>query len=171
MTAEKKKENNIADYIIHMYRTERLLRSYEFDINLIEEHVIKHFPLSEEEKNDQRKWFVELIDRMEQESIKKEGHLNELKNEIESLQKLHASLLDNDKKYSEAYAKAKFFVDEAKQNSNGKLEGDIETCFEMTFTYFIKRLETDLKDKVAAYIVDCIGDVLSLLVFHYNKTK
>ncbi|MDQ3394991.1 MAG: DUF4924 family protein, partial [Bacteroidota bacterium] len=59
LLADKKKQKNISEYIIFLYQTEDLIRVYNFDIGLIENHVIKYFPVSGEEKKKNLDWYQE----------------------------------------------------------------------------------------------------------------
>ncbi len=59
--AQKKRFENISEYIIHLYKTEDLIRAYEMDIDQINKYVVSHLPLSTDEKEETRKWYVNLI--------------------------------------------------------------------------------------------------------------
>ena len=44
LLADKKKKENISEYIIYMYQTELLIRNFEFDIDKIKVHVFGNIP-------------------------------------------------------------------------------------------------------------------------------
>ena len=73
--AQKKRLENISEYIIHLYKTEDLIRAYEMDIDQINKSVVSHLPISTDEKEEKRKCYVNLITAMEEEKIVQSGHL------------------------------------------------------------------------------------------------
>ena len=48
--AEKKKSQNIGEYLIYMYQMEDLIRSFQGNMDEIRQYVISHYPVADEEK-------------------------------------------------------------------------------------------------------------------------
>ena len=55
--ADKKKQNNIAEYIIYMYQTEDLIRAFDCDMEQIRAYVLKHIPQAAEDKEALLNWY------------------------------------------------------------------------------------------------------------------
>ncbi|RZS96632.1 DUF4924 family protein [Cecembia calidifontis] len=105
--AEKKRRQNIAEYIIYMYQMEDLLRAYQFNMEDISKYVVSHYPVSTQEKEETFSWFRNLAEAMLAEKLEKGGHLKETQCLVENLAKLHWELLKKDKTYFEIYRQAK----------------------------------------------------------------
>ena len=61
LLADKKKGENISEYIIYMYQTEMLIRNFDFDIDRIKIHIFENIPsekMSDEEKEKNLNWYV-----------------------------------------------------------------------------------------------------------------
>ncbi len=43
LIAEQKRKENIAEFILYIWQLEDILRAYNFDIETINEHIIKRF--------------------------------------------------------------------------------------------------------------------------------
>ena len=122
--AEKKKSQNIGEYLVYMYQMEDLIRSYQGNMEEIQQYVVSHYPVSEAEKAEITRWFEGLLGKMTKQGIMEKGHLKELKDLVDHLAKLHWSLLKSDKTYFETYAKAKRFILEAILAANGENPGN-----------------------------------------------
>ena len=76
LLADKKKKENISEYIIYMYQTELLIRNFEFDIDKIKVHVFGNIPdrkMSPETKEEVFSWHRQVIADMQSEKLEKEG--------------------------------------------------------------------------------------------------
>ena len=74
LLAEKKKQENISEYIIYMYQTELLIRNFEFDIEKIKVHVFGNIAdekMSPEKKEKNLAWYAQVINDMKSESLEK----------------------------------------------------------------------------------------------------
>ena len=45
--AERKKSQNIGEYLVYMYQMEDLIRSYQGNMEEIGQYVVSHYPVSE----------------------------------------------------------------------------------------------------------------------------
>ena len=48
--AERKKSQNIGEYLVYMYQMEDLIRSYQGNMEEIKQYVISHYPVTEEKR-------------------------------------------------------------------------------------------------------------------------
>jgi hypothetical protein len=168
--AEKKKSQNIGEYLVYMYQMEDLIRSYQGNMDEIRQYVVSHYPVSEEEKTEITRWFEELRDKMLQQVIMETGHLNELRNLVDQLAQLHWKLLKTDKTYFETYTKAKPFILEAILAANGDNPGnEIQICINGIYGLLLCRLLGKKVEEQKIKAAEAFGGVLSLLNFHYQQ--
>ena len=71
--ADRKKTQNIGEYLIYMYQMEDLIRSYQGNLEEIYTYVISHYPVAEEEKQEIKAWFGELAAQMQIEGLLEKG--------------------------------------------------------------------------------------------------
>lgn len=105
--ADRKRKQNIAEYIIYMYQMEDLIRAYQFNLEDIRKYVVSHYPISAGEKEETLSWFQNLTEEMITDQLERRGHLRETQSFVEDLAKLHWELLKKDKFYFEIYQQAK----------------------------------------------------------------
>ena len=167
--AEKKRENNIAEYIIHMYQTEDLIRAYEFDLDQIKARIVENIPGDEEEKKDLAKWYEDLITKMKKEGLEKSGHLSELKEIVAELSSIHKELQSIDNNFEEVHNKSKAHIEKSKVFSQGQIEDEVQICLNGVYGLLLLRMEgktiaPDLMESINAF-----GDILSYLSFKYKQ--
>jgi hypothetical protein len=168
--AEKKKSQNIGEYLIYMYQMEDLIRSYQGNMEEIRQYVISHYPVSEEEKAEVTAWFEGLLKQMKNQEIMEKGHLKELRDLVENLATLHWNLLKTDKTYFETFSKAKPYILEAVLNSNGENPGnEIQICINGIYGLLLCRLMGKKVEDQQIKATEAFGEVLSLLNFNYQQ--
>ncbi len=101
--AAKRRSENISEYILFLYQMEDLVRAFNFDMKEMEEYVVQHFPVGEEEKEEQRQWFTDLIGQMKAEKIEASGHLESTQAEVDKVFELHMKLLVEDAEYQKLF--------------------------------------------------------------------
>lgn len=162
--ADKKKQNNIAEYVLYMYQMEDLIRSYEFNIPDIEQYVVSHYPISDEEKIEIKGWFAELGEKMKVESIQKNGHLSDVQKIVDDLAKLHWTLLKEDKDYYLIYNLAKPYIIDFIASSEGKSPGhEIQICFNGLYGLLLCRLTGKTVSEELESAATSFGQVLGYL--------
>lgn len=168
--AEKKKSQNIGEYLIYMYQMEDLIRSYQGNIEEIQQYVIAHYPVSEQEKSEIAHWFEGIISKMKAQQILEKGHLKELKDLVDNLANLHWKLLKSDPAYFETYSKAKPFILEAILAANGENPGnEIQICLNGVYGLLLCRLLGKKVEDSQLLAAEVFGEVLSLLNFNYQQ--
>ena len=95
MIADDLRKSNIAEYLLHMWQMESLVRAYNRDIDRIDADIISKMP--EQERAAARDWFENIIKMMELENVRDSGHLQINKNVIIRLADLHQELLKSPK--------------------------------------------------------------------------
>lgn len=167
--AEKKKRNNISEYIIHMYQTEDLIRVYGFDLEKVKEYVIKHIPVEGDEKTELEKWYEDIAKKMKAEDIEETGHLKEVQQKVKELEQLKEELLNSSKEFKEVYDKTKPHIEKSLEYANGKVTSDVQSCLNGVYGLLLlrmngKKVHPDLMESINAF-----GDVLSYLSYKYKQ--
>ena len=166
---EEKKQQNICEYIIHMYQTEDLLRVYEMDIDKIETHVIHHLPVEAEEKIEFRNWYLSIKEEMEKEDVVYHGHLSRVQAHVDELTMLHHQLLEQDKNYITVYKEAEPFINHHIQLSEGKIDNPIQVCLNGVYGLLLLRLNGKQVEEDLMKRLDHFGNVLSYLSMKYKQ--
>jgi hypothetical protein len=171
LIAEKKKEKNIAEYIIYIWQTEDLIRAYNFDIHSIENSIVQFLPIEENEKSETISWYNEIIDRMKTEGLEKKGHLKLTKDILSELEHIHHSLLEiiKDTEYHKIYDKAKENIRLFQILAKDYNFSEVEVCMNGLYGLLLLRIEnkqipTDLIDTIENF-----GEMMSYLAFKYRE--
>ena len=168
LLVEKKKKENISEYIIFMYQTEDLIRAYDFELKEIYDYVINHFPLEDEGKNRIKAWYRKISNQMKKQGIQKKGHLKEVKDLINELSTLNLELLKSDQSYRRIFDQAKLHIFK-KAGSNGKRFLPIQVCLDGIYGRILNRLKGKPVDQETNQGVAAFSDVVSYLSFKYQK--
>lgn len=167
--AESKRQNNIAEYIIHMYQTEDLIRAYEFDLAAIKERIVAHIPEDDEEKQLLADWYSDIIIKMKEEGIEKSGHLSEVQQIVLELSDIHEELQSTDNNFEKVYSNSKSHIDRSLAIAKGQIINEVQICLNGVYGLLIlrmegKRIADDLMESINAF-----GDILSYLSFKYKQ--
>lgn len=140
--AKKKKEENIAEYVIYMWQVEDLIRASNFDIDVLKENIIDEYDVDDETRKEIYRWYEGLIRQMKDENIREEGHLQFIKNQIEDLYDFHHYLLkdNSEKTYFEIFNLARPNIDAFREKTKNKNANEVELAFEALYSKLLMRL-------------------------------
>ena len=167
--AEAKKNENISEYIVHMFKTEDLLRTFEFDLNKITNQVILNVPASDNEKKELILWYAKHIEAMQSQKIIAFGHLKEVNDLIEELFNLHKEFLLNEPTYKEIALKSEPFILSQTQESKNTITNPIRVCLNAIYGLLILKLEGKVVDAKQQDMLESFGDLLSFLSYKYKE--
>jgi hypothetical protein len=168
--ADRKKSQNIGEYLVYMYQMEDLIRSYQGNMDEIRQYVVSHYPVSDAEKTEITAWLESILEKMKSENTLFQGHLKELRDLVDALATLHWRLLKTDKTYFETYAKAKPFILDAIVEANGVDPGnEIQICLNGIYGLLLNRLLGGAVEDKRLAAAETFGEVLGLLNFHYQQ--
>lgn len=168
--AEKKKKENIVEYILYMYRMEDLLRAYQFNMEDINQYVLSHSRVSAEERAASSQWFYELANQMKGLGIEKEGHLPFLQRQVDDMANIHWQLIKTDPGYFEVYKKTKPFLLELIMAAGDKDPGhEVQIFLNCLYGLLLSRLNgrkiaPELLEAAAAF-----GEALGFLAAAYQE--
>lgn len=167
--AERKKQNNIAEYIIHLYQTEDLIRAFECDIEKVREYVIKHIPQDNSSKEEISDWYEEILTKMKKQDILQQGHLNEVNDLVNQLDLLKGQLLEGDEDFKKKYREAKPHIDEMIKLSKGTIESEVQICLNGIYGLLLAKINGREVPEEIQPALDHFGNVLSYLSYKYNQ--
>ncbi len=168
--ADRKKSQNIGEYLVYMYQMEDLIRSYQGNMGEIRQYVISHYPVSEGEKSEITAWFEGILQKMKSQEILEKGHLKELNDLVDNLANLHWKLLKTDSAYFDSYSKAKPFILDAIVEAKGENPGnEIQICLNGVYGLLLNRLLGGKVEDRRIKAAEAFGEVLSLLNFNYQQ--
>lgn len=168
--AQKKRKENICEYLLYMWQVEDLIRAYHFDMEQIRTYVISRYQQSEEVKEQISIWYEELIDMMRSEGVMDSGHIQLNKNVIISLTDLHLRLLRSPKEmiYGAAYYKTLPYIVQLRSKSGGAEIPEIETCFTALYGYLVLRMQGKEVSSETMIAIKQISVFLAMLAEKYR---
>lgn len=168
--AQKKKQENIAEYILYLWQVEDLIRAYNLNKEEISKNVVERFEQPENIKKEIRDWYAGLIDLLKEEGKEKSGHLQFVLNTINELNDLHLFLLKSPDHldYIDAYNQAKLGITELMNKSQGSVDNEIEACFNGLYGLLMLRLQQKTISPETISAISAVSKLIALLARKYK---
>lgn len=141
--ASKLKKENICEYLLYMWQVEDLIRAFGLDIDLINERIIKPYPVEEDDRKSLYGWYESLIEMMRLENVQNEGHLQLNKNIIIELNEFHQLLLRSGKEpgYNAKFYHVLPFLAQLRSQQPHTQITDMELCFNLQYAIMLLRMK------------------------------
>lgn len=172
--ADKKRKQNVTEYILYFFQMEDIIRAYAFNMDDLETYVVSHYPIPEAEKKETLEWLAGLAEAMKVNGIEKHGHLPEIQQTVDELASLHWELLKTDNQYFEIYRKAKSYVVQSILDVGDRNPGhEIQICLHSIYGQLLSRLHGREIPPAILEANERFGDLLSYLawVFHHRERE
>lgn len=171
--AQKKRQENIAEYLLYMWQVEDLIRANDFDIDRIRETIITRYDQPDEVREEIVRWYQELLEMMRSEGVMEKGHIQLNKNVIITLTDLHLRLLKSPKKmvYQAAYYKTLPYIVQLRSKSGGEDVAELETCFTAVYGFLLLRMQGKEVSAQTMEAVQQISSFLALLAAEYRDEQ
>jgi len=168
--AQQKIKENIVEYLLFMWQVEDLIRANHFDLEKIQQTLIKQYDQPEEVKQQILQWYAELIEMMRSEGVMGNGHIQLNKNIIIKLTDLHLCLLKDPEEmvYSALYYKTLPYIVQLRTKSGGVEVAELETCFTAVYGYLLLRLQ---KKEVRPETLEAVKQINTFLYYLAEKYK
>lgn len=142
LVANKKRKENIVEYILYMYQVENLIRAFNLDVKLIETRLIPSYQVDEKTKSEIIFWYKNLVAMMEKEGIQEEGHFRFLQNLIVDVNEIHIKLMNSevDKVYPQIFHSVAGLTNELKEKNN-QAKNDIELCLDTIYGFLLLKMQ------------------------------
>ena len=140
---EKKKRENIIEYLLYLFHTEDILRSLTLNLDVVEEVVIEPEGLDSEEKMRLKMWYKELIEEMERNKLENRGHIEEVYHLLGELSYLHNALMSRlkDPDYVKLWKTAYPAIQELTNKSGEAVHNPIEVCFNGVYGVMVLKMK------------------------------
>jgi hypothetical protein len=173
LTAQGKKTQNIAEYLLYMWQIEDQIRAFNLDIDQIQRYIIDAYDQPETVKSAIRAWYESLIDMMKREGVTEKGHLQLNQNVLIELNDLHQQLmaLPAYADYASLYYQTVPMIIEFKSKTNNPAISDIEACFNLMYGLLIMRLKKQPVTPETQQAADQISAYLRKLAAYYKLDK
>lgn len=173
LTADKLRNENIAEYLLYMWQVEDLLRAFNLDIERLQTSLIAPSPASDNEKKETEKWYSELIDMMRLEGVREKGHLQVNNNVLIQLDDLHRMLLKSVKypEYGAEFYRTLPIIVELRSKSGAEKSGEIETCFNALYGMLLMRLQGKTVMDGTRKAMAQITKFISMLASFYHTAR
>lgn len=170
LIAQKKRKENISEYLLYMWQVEDLIRANHFDSDEIRRNLVDRYDQPATVKDEIARWYEELADMMRQEGVMERGHIQLNKNVIIALTDLHLRLLKSPKEmiYGSMYYKTLPYIVQLRAKSGGEDIPEIETCFTAVYGYLVLRMQGK---EVSAETLEAIKQISALLALLAEKYK
>lgn len=171
LIAERKKEENIAEYIIYIWQLEDILRANKLDLDNIQRLIIDQYQVDETTKGKMREWYDNLIQMMKLEHVEEKGHLQFIKNTVDDLNDLHMELLQKPKEiqYNALFFKTlPFLVEFRKKVGAGEEMNDVELSLQALYEILLLRLQKKEITDDTAIAVKQISQLMAVLAQKYK---
>jgi len=171
LIAQKKKQENIAEYILYMFQLEDIMRACSFDIAVVEKNIVSKFDVGAEKMSEIASWYNEMILAMKDQGIEKNGHLNYLVSLISELSAFNISMLQKDRKsdYSKAFSVALPALTEIVQKSQGNVRNEIDACFTLLYGAMVMRMRGQEISEDTNVAVEQVAQFIRLLAKEYHE--
>ncbi|MBR5982885.1 MAG: DUF4924 family protein [Bacteroidales bacterium] len=169
--AELKKKENIVEYILYIRQLMDIMRANNLDIQKIDELLVSKFEISEKEKLKIHNWYRDLIGKMKDENVEHSGDIQEIKDLIAILNKIHQTLLaDKDEyRHHELYNWAKPNIEEYKKLSRSNSDNEIEICIDAMYALLLLKLQHKSISDETAQAMQTFGSLLANLAEAYKQ--
>ncbi|NLT04381.1 MAG: DUF4924 family protein [Bacteroidales bacterium] len=173
LTAQGKKKENIAEYLLYMWHIEDQIRAFRLDLDAIQATIIDAYQQPDEIKADIRAWYESLIDMMRREGVAEKGHLQLNTNVILELTDLHNQLLASPSasQYSLAYYNVLPLLVELRAKSGSQVAGEVETAFNLLYGVLVLKLQQKPVSEGTQAAAVKVSEWLRALAIHYKKDR
>lgn len=174
LIAREKKKSNIAEYILYMWQVEDMLRAFRFDMNRVDEHVIREFQVDEATAKEIYEWYDNLIALMQREKVAERGHIQALRNNVEELTELHYYLLHqvNDPRYRQVVTMATGNLSDFRKKSEaGDEVSDVELALNALYGHLMLRLQKKEVNSQTATAMESFSRMIAYLAARYKQME
>ena len=92
LVAQKKRKENVSEYILYLYQVESLIRAFNLDMDLINQNLVSSYHVDKATQHEISEWYRNLVVMMQKEAKQKKGHLQFLTNLINELNNFHIEM-------------------------------------------------------------------------------
>ncbi|MBO4244140.1 MAG: DUF4924 family protein [Bacteroidales bacterium] len=171
--AQKKKRENIAEYVLYMFQVEDMMRACHNDIDTVKQRIISQYSQPPEVMKDIEYWYENILALMKNEGVEQKGHLREVLNIIDDMYDVHLRLLRSPlhPDYKAAYQDAAPVIGQSIQKTHREGASEVEVCLEMLYMILLLKLQHKELSSDTVFGVQKISRLLALLSAKYKLNE
>ena len=169
--AQEKHKNSIAEYVLYMWQIENIIRTSQFNLEVIEKTIIDKMGLDDNQRGMEVDWYKGLIQKMKNQQLLSKGHLLELRDLVVELSYLHNSLLNNvkDSNYGFIYNAAKPFIAELKKKQGGLVNDEVEVCLNGLYAFWMLKASKQSVSADTSKAMAAVSKLIGVLSAKYRE--
>ena len=174
LIAREKKKSNIAEYILYMWQVEDMLRAFQLNMELVNQHVVKGFQVDEAKAKEIYDWYDNIIAIMKAEKVEQQGHIQPLKNTVNELTELHFFLLHeaHDRRYQQIVTMAAGNLVEFRNRSQvGNEVSDVELALNALYGNLLLRLQKKEINPQTVTAMESFSKMIGYLAAKYKQIE
>lgn len=173
LIAKKKREENIAEYILYMWQVEDTIRAFDFNMKEIDRQIVSRYDQPENIRKEIYDWYSSLAALMKNEKVDKTGHVSFLKNIVNDMNALHLQLLKDpgEPEYLSVYNEALPLIRDMNARQQWRSENETETCLTGIYIYYLMRLRKKEISGATRQAMDVFIKLLGLLSAKYKERE
>lgn len=170
--AEKKRGENIVEYLLFLWQMEDLLRGVDFEMAALESGVLAEID-DEKLKSQSIDWFIALDKAMQANNAKTSGHTTETYDILAELSVLQHTLLSvlDDAPFKKLFNKVQPLLIEFRAKGDKLPKGDVETALTAMYGYLTLRLSGQAISEETQEALDAFSAYLRHLAKAYRDMK
>ena len=172
--AQKKRKENIAEYILYLWQLEDLLRALQFSPEAIYSQLVAPRQVDEEQKHIYLLWYMDIVNLLRKEGKEESGHLEHTLHLIADMHNLHLQLLHNPagEHYRQTFSRLLPQLPQLRTMVKKEDISDTELAFRALYAAMLYRIKGD--EKRAATIndtIELVSPVVGELAALYGKVE
>ena len=172
--AQKKRKENIAEYILYLWQLEDLLRALQFSPEAIYSQLVAKSALDDASRQQVFFWYMDIVNLLRQEGKESSGHLEHTLHLIADLNDLHERLLvlPAGEKYRKVFAALAPEMPALRVKLGKTDVSDIELCFRALYAVVLYRIKGDKShEEGIRNVIDLISPVIAELAAVYRQVE
>ena len=172
--AQKKRKENIAEYILYLWQLEDLLRALQFSPEAIYSQLVAKSALNDASRQQVFFWYMDIVNLLRQEGKESSGHLEHTLHLIADLNDLHERLLvlPAGEKYRKVFAALAPEMPALRVKLGKTDVSDIELCFRALYAVVLYRIKGDKShEEGIRNVIDLISPVIAELASVYRQVE
>lgn len=169
--AEKKKKENIAEYLLFLWQMEDLVRAANFDISVIRSFLANEIDADSLDK--EMDWFGSLIRAMQNGGVQQKGHVEEVNELLIELNYLHHTLLNilHHDQFAEVWSSAELNLRDFLEMSGNKSMNPVEACLTALYGLMMLRLKKQEVSEETMKAMNTFRSYISMLSEQYRLMR
>lgn len=170
--AQKKRKENIAEYILYLWQLEDLLRAVQFSPEAIHSALVKPRELKVEEQQVLLAWYLDIAQLLVEEKKEEKGHLTHTLHLIRDLHDMHLRLLNAPEgvAYRAKFALLEPHLATLRKMCKDEKASDTELCFRALYAAMLYHIKGE-NNRVLEDTLELISPVVATLADFYHKVE